>query len=352
MNFKQTRLFLFPAAMLLLAGCGEASPPPVDIDATVEARLEQALTAVPTPTAPLPIVSAAQTLAPTDAAVIAALPPTPITPPIRGVPPTSASAITTPPTDLVGINSESHRYGTGADPSIITLGPKDGGQPGGAPYPGKTSMEFEVPHATPILAPIDMMLVGFDNRNARYRTGPDGERMEPFNDLELCFESIHMDWPGMQVCAYHLLTSPLLLAHNVKTTCGEVDEWQGTVQAQGRIFFAYDDYTAPETSTTRPCQALMGRRVERGQVIGYAGSVGDHSMAPFRFKVPHETVNPTVRRGDDHLHWVQPGSFFYWKCFAPDAVFPSGVLAYPFECGRYGVDIQKRSATFKYSAGG
>jgi hypothetical protein len=51
MNLKLATLFLVPAAILLLAGCGEASPPPVDIDATVEARLEQALTAVPTPTA-------------------------------------------------------------------------------------------------------------------------------------------------------------------------------------------------------------------------------------------------------------------------------------------------------------
>jgi hypothetical protein len=92
-------------AMVLLAGCGEASQPLVDIDATVEARLEQALTAVPTPTAPLPTVSAAQTLAPTDAAVIAALPPTPITPPIRGVPPTVASAIDSPhsPQNLFGV---------------------------------------------------------------------------------------------------------------------------------------------------------------------------------------------------------------------------------------------------------
>jgi hypothetical protein len=64
MNLKLATLFLVPAAILLLAGCGEASPTPVDIDATVEARvaginidatvearLEQALTAVPTPTA-------------------------------------------------------------------------------------------------------------------------------------------------------------------------------------------------------------------------------------------------------------------------------------------------------------
>jgi hypothetical protein len=52
MNLKQTRLLLIPAlAILLLAGCGEDALPPVDIDATVEARVEQALTAMPTLTA-------------------------------------------------------------------------------------------------------------------------------------------------------------------------------------------------------------------------------------------------------------------------------------------------------------
>ena len=40
MNRKFTTLFLFPAAILLLAGCGEASQPSVDIDATVEARIQ------------------------------------------------------------------------------------------------------------------------------------------------------------------------------------------------------------------------------------------------------------------------------------------------------------------------
>jgi len=37
--------------VLLLVGCGEDSQPPVDIDATVEARVGQGLTPVPTPTA-------------------------------------------------------------------------------------------------------------------------------------------------------------------------------------------------------------------------------------------------------------------------------------------------------------
>ena len=38
-------------AMLLLVACGEDNQPPVDIDATVEARVGQALTALPTLTA-------------------------------------------------------------------------------------------------------------------------------------------------------------------------------------------------------------------------------------------------------------------------------------------------------------
>jgi tetratricopeptide (TPR) repeat protein len=45
--------------MLLLVACGEDSQPPVDVDATVEARVGQALTAVPTPTsAPTPDIDA------------------------------------------------------------------------------------------------------------------------------------------------------------------------------------------------------------------------------------------------------------------------------------------------------
>jgi hypothetical protein len=42
---------LVAAAMLLLVACGEDNQPPVDIDATVEARVGQALTALPTLTA-------------------------------------------------------------------------------------------------------------------------------------------------------------------------------------------------------------------------------------------------------------------------------------------------------------
>ena len=94
--------------------------------------------------------------------------------------------------------------------------------------------------------------------------------------------------------------------------CSEVEEWQGTIQAQGHLFFEFEDYAVPETSASRACGGLLGRAVEQGQLIGFAGSVGDHSMAPFRFKVPDKSVNTLVRRGDTQLHWVQPGAFFYW----------------------------------------
>lgn len=251
-----------------------------------------------------------------------------------------------------GINTQTDVYGTGADPNVITLGPKDGGQPDWPPYPGKTSMEFELAHGTPILAPVDMTFTGFNNRNARFRIGPDGDRMAPFDDLELCFESTSADWPSMAVCVYHLSSTPLLTEHNVDPACAAVEEWGDTEQAQGRVFFEYDDRTLPENRSSRLCGGLLGRVVERGQLIGYAGSVGEHSMAPFRFKVPSDAVNPTVKSGDKHLHWVQPGSFFYWQCYAPGAQFESGVLAYPFECGSYELPTEQTDTAFKYVLGG
>lgn len=268
--------------------------------------------------------------------------------PVPGVPATSASAITSPPPSLDGINTHTDVYGTGADPNIITLGPKAGGATRGEPYPNKTSMEFELSHGAPVLAPVDMALVGFDNRNADHRTGPDGQKQTPFNDLELCFESVSPDWPGMIICAYHLSTSPLLLGHDQNPGCGKVEEWRGTFQSKGDIFFEFDDYSSREEGNAGSCDALIGRPVARGELIGFAGSAGTHSMAPFRFKVPHTSENPTVQRGNRYLHWVQPGSFFYWKCFSPEAEFPSGVLAYPFECDGYQVPANQADVDFKF----
>ncbi len=269
--------------------------------------------------------------------------------PILGVPDTSASAITSPPPNMEGINTHTQIYGTGADPNMITLGPKTGGQPGWEPYPEKTSMEFELNHGTPVLAPIDMVLVGFKNRNANYRI-QEGQKQTPYNDLELWFESASPDWPGMIIITYHLLSSPLLLGHNQNPDCSEVEEWGSTNQAQGHQFYEFDDFITSGTGNARSCDALIGYLVKRGELIGFAGSVGTHSMAPFRFKVSHTAENPTVKRGNRYLHWVQPGSFFYWKCYSPDVDFPSGVLAYPFECDGYQLPAEQHDVNFKYTA--
>lgn len=266
---------------------------------------------------------------------------------IQKVPNESASAITSPPTSMVGINTHTEVYGTGADPNIITLGPKVGGHPGGEPYSNKTSMEFELKHGTPVLAPIDMVFIGFKNRNAKYRIRSDGQQQSPFNDLLLCFESSSPDWPGMIICTYHLSTSPLLLGHNQNPDCGEFEEWGSTDQMQGHLFFEFDDYSR-EKGNAHSCDALIGHTVKRGELIGFAGSVGTHSMAPFQFKVSHTSENSTVQEGNRYLHWVQPGSFFYWKCYSPDANFSGGILAYPFECGGYQLPAEQHDRNFKY----
>ena len=364
----------------LVLACSSASPSPGEptpsINATGEptrngetsasqstGKVQQTNTPLPTTTPtvallPLPTATPKSSATPKP---IPTSPPTPVptatpsppapTPTITpGVPESSASAITSPPASAEGINTQTDVYGTSADPNIITLGPKIGGPLGGTPYPNKTSMEFELTLSTPVLAPIDMVLVGFDNRNAKYRTYPNGQQDAPFNDLELCFESESPDWPGMIVCTYHLSTSPLLLGHNQNVSCSEVEEWQGTIQAVGHLFFEFDDYVSPGMGEFGSCEALIGRSVKRGAPIGFAGSVGTHSMAPFRFKVSHTSENPTVQKGNRYLHWVQPGSFFYWKCYSPGTNFPSGVLAYPFECGGYQLPAEQRDVSFKYSS--
>jgi hypothetical protein len=312
MKLKSTPLLLLLLAfMLVMAGCGGGTQP--------------SPTAPPTPM------------------------PTPRPTAILGVPHTSASAVTSPPHSMEGINTHTEMYGTGADPNIITLGPKIGGHPGLEPYPNKTSMEFELKHGVPILASIDMVLVGFKNGSAEYRIRSDGQQQAPYNDLLLYFESVSPDWPGMIIGSYHLLSSPLLPGHNQNPDCSEIEEWGSTEQMQGHIFYAFDDYSQ-EKGNARSCGALIGHSIKRGELIGFAGSVGTHSMAPFRFKVSHTSENPTVKRGNRYLHWVQPGSFFYWKCYSPGTKFPSGVLAYPFECGGYQLPTEQRDVDFKYSS--
>lgn len=264
-----------------------------------------------------------------------------------GVPLRPASAITGPPASLAGVNLQQARYGTGADPAMITLGPKTGGSAGGTAYQGKTSMEFELPDGTPVLAPLDMRLVGFDNRSAVRRTKPDGQVQSPFDDLELCFQSAAPDWPGLLTCVYHVRSSPLLLGQGLTGACSVVPEWIGTDQAAGHLFYERDDYVRPASARSDACGALLGRLVRRGGVIAYAGAVGQHTFASFRFKVPAAATNPLVRKGDPHLHWVQPGSFFYWACFGRATVFSPGVLAYPFECEGYRLPAAQRDPGFK-----
>ena len=72
-------------------------------------------------------------------------------------------------------------------------------------------------------------------------------------------------------------------------------------------------------------------------------------MAAFRFKVSHTERNPIVWVGNPYLHWVQPGSFFYWKCYTPEMDFPVGVLAYPFPCDGYVLPTEQYAVDFKYS---
>ncbi|MHB8104124.1 MAG: hypothetical protein ACYDG5_01100, partial [Dehalococcoidales bacterium] len=87
---------------------------------------------------------------------------------IRGVPSTSACAITSPPPSMVGINTHTEVYGAGADPDMITLGPKLGItlKSSTGYYATKHSMAWELKiHGTPVLAPIDMVLVGFQNNS-------------------------------------------------------------------------------------------------------------------------------------------------------------------------------------------
>ncbi len=264
-----------------------------------------------------------------------------------GVPGTSASAITSSPSSMLGINTHAEIYGTGADPNIITLGPKVGGHPGWDPYPNKTSMEFELSHGIAVLAPIDMVLIGFKNQNAKYRIHSDGQKQAPYNDLHLYFESVSPDWPGMIIGVYHLLSSPLLLGHNQNSNCSEVEEWGSFDQVQGHIYNAFNE-TIQESSNADSCDALIGHLIKRGELIGFAGSVGTHSMVSFQFKVSHTSENPTAQKGNHYLHWVQPGSFFYWKCYSPDAEFPSGVLAYPFECEGYQLPVEQHNVNFKY----
>ena len=296
--------------------------------------------------------------------------PTPISSsaPVRGVPKTSASAITGPPTDMEGINTHTKVFGTDSDPKMITLGPKLGSNPELPAYDTHHGLVFELKiHGTPVLAPIDMALVGFQN-NSSYRT--DGKNITPMDDLVLFFESTSPEWPGMIIFVYHLSSSPLLLRHNIDPDCSAVEHPRGeNIQAQGRLFMGMRDYVPDDKNNASACKALIGYKIKRGELIGFAGTVpnsngiGTHSFVDIGFKVSDTSENPFFglkgsdtsgerqdKTGDRYLHWVQPSTFFYWKSYSPDANFPSGVLAYPFETDGYQLPAEQRDINFKYTS--
>ncbi|MDP2692431.1 MAG: hypothetical protein Q8O88_02185, partial [bacterium] len=197
--------------------------------------------------------------------------PTPSQSPILGVPKTSASAITSPPSSMDGINTHTEVFGTDSDPKMITLGPKLGSHPELPAYDTHHGSVFELKiHGTPVLAPIDRTLVGFQN-NSSYRT--DGQNITPMDDLVLFFESTSPDWPGMIIFVYHLSSSPLLLGQNIDPDCSAVEHpREGNIQAQGRLFMGMRDYVT-DKGNADTCQALIGYKVKRGELIGFAGTV-------------------------------------------------------------------------------
>lgn len=274
--------------------------------------------------------------------------PSPSPSPILEVPKTSASAITSPPPSMDGINTHTEFYGTGADPDIITLGPKVGGHPGWESYEHKPGMSFEAYKAgSPVLAPFDMVLVGF--RDTSTQTVSEGTSSHS-DDVKLFFESASSDWPGVYMTVYHLLTSPLLTGHTQRASNDPM-----AAPAQGLQIFWDGNYTVSPTGNATSYGALIGYKVKRGELIGFAGTVpitnsdGTHSFADFYFDVPDTSENPNIKNGNRHLHLVQPGSFFYWKSYSPDATFPSGVIAYPFEADGYQLPAEQRDINFKYS---
>ncbi len=256
------------------------------------------------------------------------------------------SEVTSAPSTSSDYNTDHATWGNEADPAMITLGNPAGYFGNDPGYETKTGTEAEVAIETPILAPLAMKLIGFTNRSAQTRQYGDGSSSSPFDDLELCFESESTDWPGLIVCVYHLKSSPLLQGHLVDSDCSSQEIWGVTEQRQGRLF--YESREGCMTQNASVCQPLMNYSVARGDVIGYAGTVDDHSFASFRFKVRTHEENALAESGDPYLHWVQPAKFFYWQCFQEEGNYEPGVMTYPFACGAYQVPAEQVSIFFKY----
>src|SRR3989338_9403125 len=69
--------------------------------------------------------------------------------------------------------------------------------------------------ARPVLAPFDMVLVGFRDTSIQIVSG---ETSAHSDDVKLFFESVSPDWPGVYLTVYHLLTSPLLTGHSQRAS--------------------------------------------------------------------------------------------------------------------------------------
>ena len=231
------------------------------------------------------------------------------------------------------------RFGTPADPKMITLGPKKLEQyfDEMPPYNGKTSINIKMPLGTKVIAPMDMQFIGYKNRNADFRKTSSGI-LKPFDDLELCFHSVERN-PAVVMCAYHLKTSPLLPKMFKNAKCNTRQDWDvgdAGVSKAGLIFYEKNtseySYLGPNADD---CGAVLGKKIRRGQVIGISGAVGKNPHTGFRFKVRNSQRNnlaSTNKIYDVKYHWVQPTIFFDWVCFKPNQNFSKQMMTYPFSC--------------------
>jgi len=171
-----------------------------------------------------------------------------------------------------------------------------------------------------------------------------GIRYSPFDDLQLWFKSADTNWPEMIFTVYHLYTSPLLPGHNESQ---RFDSWGDNSQSEGFLYFGKYLLVAEKSRHTESLKAFIGKKLKRGDVIGYAGQVGSDSFAAVGFKVWDAAKNPLTVTGNPNLHWVQPSNYFTWR--TANTTNPCGnYLTYPFECNGFTLPEEMRSPAFKY----
>ena len=228
------------------------------------------------------------------------------------------------------------RFGTPADPNMVTLGPKYDAKLTLPPYKGKTSLNIKMPLSTAVLAPLDLEFVGYKNRHAEMRATPMGV-YQPFDDLELCFKSINRETP-LVMCAYHVRSSPLLPELFKTKLCNVRPDWNfgdKQVPKAGLVYFETKTSKYDDLKNDDVCGAKIGTIMKRGQILAYSGTVGANAHTGFRFKVYDEKPNPILDKKKTfniNLHWVQPRVFFDWQCFDESQTFETEVLTYPFDC--------------------